>query len=201
MLSNHLLLKDLNVKPLTPAEWLDFERLFEEHGPQNGCWCMYWRTKRAECQRGFGEGNKQAFKSIVESGRVPGILAYYEGRAVGWCSIAPREDYPVLERSPTLKRVDEQPVWSIACFFVSKPYRRMGLTEALIAAAIEYAAAQGAEIVEAYPLRTEITKLLPYERYMGIQSTFERAGFQKVEQRSERRPILRYYFKDHQSTR
>ena len=34
------------------------------------------------------------------------------------------------------------------------------------------------KIVEAYPLRTEITKLLPYERYMGIQSTFERLGFE-----------------------
>jgi GNAT superfamily N-acetyltransferase len=154
---------------------------------------MYWRTKRAECQRGFGEGNKQAFKAIVKSGKVPGILAYHDGRAVGWCSIAPRQDYPVLERSPTLKRVDERPVWSIACFFVSKPYRRRGLTEALIAAAIQYASGQGAEIVEAYPLRTEITKLLPYERYMGVRSTFERMGFRQVEQRSERRPILRYY--------
>jgi hypothetical protein len=27
---------------------------------------------------------------------------------------------------------------------------------------------------------------------MGIESTFERMGFQRVEQRSERRPIMRY---------
>jgi hypothetical protein len=77
-------------KPLTLYEWQDFEQLFEEHGPQNGCWCMYWRTSRAECQRGFGEGNKRAIKAIVESGKVPGILAYQHGRAIAWCSIAPR---------------------------------------------------------------------------------------------------------------
>jgi hypothetical protein len=44
--------------PLTPERWGDFEQLFEEHGIQNGCWCMYWRAKRADCQRGYGEGNK-----------------------------------------------------------------------------------------------------------------------------------------------
>ena len=28
---------------------------------------------------------------------------------------------------------------------------------------------------------------------MGIQSTFERVGFEEVASRSERRPIMRYY--------
>ncbi len=62
-------------KPLTLTEWQDFEQLFQEHGPQNGCWCMYWRTSRAECQRGFGEGNKQAFSDSREreGTRYPGI--------------------------------------------------------------------------------------------------------------------------------
>ena len=185
-------LQELTFRALTMENWEDFVRLFEEHGIQNGCWCMYWRARRIDCQRGYGEGNKQAFKAIVESGKVPGILAYHAGQPVAWCSIAPRQDYPVLERSRTLKRVDDQPVWSIACFFVSGPYRRKGMTEPLIRAAINYAKDKGARIVESYPLRTEITKLLPYERYMGIQSTFERAGFQVVASRSDRRPVMRY---------
>ncbi len=183
---------NLTFRPLTPNEWSDFEQLFEEHGIQNGCWCMYWRTTRAAFQRGYGESNKQAFKTVVESGKAPGILAYHEGRAVGWCSIAPREEYSALERSRTLKRVDDKPVWAIVCFFVSQPYRRRGLMEALLRAALAYAGANGAEIVEAYPLRAAITKMLPYERYMGIESTFERAGFEPVAQRSERRVIMRY---------
>ncbi len=184
--------KDFTYYPLTPERWLDFERLFEEHGVQNGCWCMYWRTRRADCQRGYGDGNKGAFKAIVKGGKIPGILAYDAHRTVAWCSIAPRDDYPVLERSRTLKRVDNQPVWSITCFFVSQDYRRKGMTELLIQAAIGYAQSKGARIIESYPLRTEITKLLPYERYMGIQSTYERLGFQVVARRSERRPVMRY---------
>jgi hypothetical protein len=39
------------------------------------------------------------------------VLAYAEGQPVGWCAIAPRERYPVLERSRILKRVDAVPVW------------------------------------------------------------------------------------------
>jgi GNAT superfamily N-acetyltransferase len=184
--------KELTFKPLTAREWPDFIRLFEEHGPQNGCWCMYWRRTRVEWQRGFGEGNKRAFRAIVDGGKKPGILAYHQGRAVAWCAIAPREDCGALERSRTLKRVDRMPVWSITWFFVLKAYRQRGMTGLLIEAAIDHARTQGAKVVEAYPLRTQISKLLPYERYMGIQSTFEQAGFKEVASRSERRPILRY---------
>jgi GNAT superfamily N-acetyltransferase len=154
---------------------------------------MYWRTIRAECQKGFGKGNQQAFKAILESGKVLGILAYQQKKAVAWCSIAPRDDYPVLSRSPTLKPVDDRPVWSIICFFVSKSYRRQGMTEILITATIDYAKIKGAEIVEAYPLRAEISKEFPFERYMGVLPTFEQLGFEEDLSRSERRPILRFY--------
>jgi GNAT superfamily N-acetyltransferase len=182
----------LTFKALTEVEWPDFVKLFEEHGIQDGCWCMYWRVKRAEYQRHYGEDNKLAFKEIVDAGNVPGILAYLDRHPAGWCSIAPRETFPVLERSPTLKRVDQLPVWSIVCFFISKPYRRLGMTQQLIRAAIQYAGRNGAKIIEAYPLRTELIKMLPYERFMGNQSTFERLGFNGVIQRSDRRPIMRY---------
>ena len=181
----------LTFKPLTTAEWPDFVQLFEQHGPQNGCWCMYWRIRRTDCQHQFGEGNKLAFKQLLDSGNVPGILAYHEGQPVGWCSVAPRQEFAVLDRSPTLKRFDDLPVWAITCFFISRPFRRRGLTEILIQAAVRYAAGQGAWIIEAYPLRTEITRLLPYERFMGIESTFTRLGFQVIARRSDRRPLMR----------
>ncbi len=185
----------LTFRPVTAKEWPDLCALFEEPGPQNGCWCMYWRTKREECQRQFGEGNKRALQQIIESGKVPGLLLYWHGRPIGWCSVAPREDFPVLDRSPTLKRIDDEPVWSIVCFFVSRPYRRQNLTTILIKAAIAYAKDKGAKIIEAYPLIPESTKYPHFERYMGVRSTFEKAGFKEVVSRSKRRPIMRYYVK------
>ena len=184
--------EELIFKPVTPSEWADLETLFSEHGIQNGCWCMYWRIPRKECQRNYGEGNKQFLKQLVESGNVPGILAYQIEKPVGWCSVAPREDFPVVLRSPTLKPIDEQPVWSIVCFFVSKPYRRSGLTHLLIKAAIQYATERGARIIEAYPIDVR-AEHIEYERYSGLATTYEKEGFKEVLRRSERRPVMRYY--------
>lgn len=183
-------------RPVTINEWTDLLCLFEEPGVHHGCWCMYWRVKRSEFNKQYGEDNERALKEIVESGRVPGILAYLDGQPVGWCSIAPREEYAVLDRSPTLRRVDNEPVWSIVCFFVSKPYRHRGLSKALIEAGIEYARENGARIVEAYPLIPDSTKDQRYERYMGVVSTFENAGFKEVIRRSGKRSVMRYHIRD-----
>lgn len=183
---------ELTLKPVTINEWEDLQSLFAEAGVQNGCWCMYWRVKRTDFHRQYGEGHKQAMQRIIESGRVPGILAYLHGQPIGWCSVAPREEFPTLDRSPTLKRVDDEPVWSIVCFFVSRPYRRKGMSKVLLEAAIDYARDNGAKIIEAYPLIYEGARHPECEGYMGALSTFEEAGFKEAIRRSERRPVMRY---------
>jgi GNAT superfamily N-acetyltransferase len=186
----------LTFRPVTVAEWDDLQALFAEEGPQHGCWCMYWRIKRSDFNREYGEGNRRAMEAIIASGRVPGILAYLNGQPVGWCSVAPRQEFPVLDRSRTLKRVDDEPVWSITCFFVSAQYRQRGISTALIKAAIAYARDNGAGIVEAYPLTGGHTRANRYETYMGVRSTFEKAGFKEVTRRSARRAIVRYVAQD-----
>ena len=111
---------ELECHPLTKERWADLEKLFGERGACGGCWCMWWRLKRADFDRQKGNGNKKSLQAIIDSGEVPGILAYWRGEPVAWCSVAPREKFPVLDRSRVLKRVDETPVWSIVCFFVEK---------------------------------------------------------------------------------
>ncbi len=105
----------LTFHPLTPERWADFERLFGENGADDGCWCMWWRITRAQFERDKGDANKEAMRGIVSSGDAPGILAYDGKQAVGWCAVAPREVYGSLNRSRTLKPVDDRPVWSITC--------------------------------------------------------------------------------------
>ena len=131
-------------------------------------------------------------KEIFKSGKVPGILAYHGEKAVGWCSIAPREDFSVLDRSPTLKKIDNKPVWSIVCYFVSKEYRLKNYTSILIQAAIKYAKKKGARIIESYPYVPKGKKFCKYELYTGIISTFKKIGFKVVSRRSKTRPIMRY---------
>lgn len=179
----------IRVKPLTPDTWKDFEALFEPNDVSGGCWCMWWRIKRSEFREQRREGNKKAMKAIVDSGVVPGLIAYAGGIPVGWCSVAPREDFPVLDRSRNLKRIDGKPVWSITCFFIAEGFRNMGMTEFLIKAAVEYAAKNGASIVEAYPISG---KGFSTESFTGLETTFVKFGFEEAARRSPARPIVRY---------
>ena len=184
---------ELSFQPLTMNEWGDFERLFNSLPACQMCWCMYWRTSRTRLF-GHADQNKQEMHAVVNSGVVAGLLAYKNGQPVGWCSVAPREDYPGLDRSPTLKAIDDQPVWSITCLVVAKAYRRQGMNLPLIQGAVDYAASHGARIIEAYPFINPRKKnRMVGEAFMGFASTFQRLGFQPVSDRSKVRNIMRLY--------
>jgi GNAT superfamily N-acetyltransferase len=133
----------------------------------------------------------------VESGAIVGLLAYAQGQPVGWCAIAPRVSYPVLERSRILKRVDEAPVWSVVCFFVSQAFRGKGATTSLLRAAVDYARQQGARIIEGYPVEPKNARMPAVFAWTGLASAFRQAGFVEVQRRSETRPIMRYMVQDH----
>ena len=181
----------LSFQPLTPDRWPDLERLFGERGACGGCWCMWWRMTRARFNERKGQKNKVAFKRIVESDQRPGVLAYANGQPVGWCAVAPRERYPVLERSRVLKRVDDKPVWSVTCLFVAKPYRRAGVSCELLRAAAAHAAFCGATVVEGYPIEPRKCSMPDAFAWTGLASGFRRAGFKEVARRSTARPIMR----------
>jgi GNAT superfamily N-acetyltransferase len=157
---------------------------------------MWWRAKRSAWDRQKGDGNREALKAIVHAGEVPGLLAYASGQAVGWCAVQPREAYPALERSRILKRADEQPVWSITCFFVAKAFRRQGVTVRLLRAATEHARAHGARIVEGYPVAPRQSSMPDVYAFTGTVSAFRQAGFAEVLRRSETRPIMRYVIEE-----
>lgn len=182
----------LEIHPLTPERWQDLEALFGKRGACGGCWCMWWRLPRSQFEQRKGQQNRADFQSIVLSGELPGLLAYKDGQPIAWCALAPRERYPVLERSRTLKRVDDEPVWSITCFFVAKAFRRQGVTLELLRAAVDYARMHGANIVEGYPVEPKQGTTPDAFAWTGLASAFRKAGFVEVLRRSETRPIMRY---------
>jgi GNAT superfamily N-acetyltransferase len=189
---SHIDLTNLTFEPVTADRWYDFDTLFSgEPGVHRYCWCMYWRLKRAEFHRQGSQVLRSAMQAIVAADRVPGILAYWEGRPIGWCSVAPRDEFSTLDRSPTLQRVDDRPVWSIVCFFISEPSRQQGVAQALLQAAIQHARLNGAQILEAYPLLPDEGKDQRFEEYMGIVPMFESAGFTLAAARSRRRVVMR----------
>ena len=181
----------LRIQPLTSDHWNDFEKLFGDNGACGGCWCMWWRLKRSQYEKQKGAGNKKAIKKIVNAETIPGILTYHDGKPIGWCAIEPRESYALLENSRVLKRIDKKKVWSVVCFFVDKKYRRMGVTEKLLEAALKHAKKNKAKIVEGYPI--DSAKTPSAFAWTGFASAFLKVGFKEVHRGSPTRPIMRYY--------
>ena len=184
-------------QPLTLDRWLDLASLFEHHGYPGSCWCMWWRLNSAQYNQFDTPRKKNALQSLVKAVTPLGILGYFDGAPVGWCSVAPRETYARLERSTTLKRIDTQPVWSVVCFYVAPRARGQGLMLKLLQEAVAYARSQGAMMIEGYPVELHRDETGKWQGvglsgwYMGSMSTFRKAGFQESAITSQGRRIMR----------
>lgn len=183
---------NVEIHPLTPDRWRDIETLFNTSAVTRGCWCMWFRLPTADFRANEGERNREAMRRIVDESDVPpGLLAYVDGEAAGWCAVAPREEYSRVLRSNTVKPIDDQPAWSIVCFFVASKARGRGVSKRLLQAAVELAANHGAKMVEAYPIDPAAGRVTPDEAYYGVASAFAAAGFKEVARRHPKRPIMR----------
>lgn len=167
---------------------------------------MFMRLPRATFEQQKGLKNKKAVQKLVKANEVPGLLAYAKGEAMGWCSVSPRAKFPALERSRILQPIDDQPVWSVTCFFVAQGFRRQGVTVELLKAAIAYVKKRGGKILEGYPVEPASAstgsaaaasgaKKMQPDTFMwtGLASAFRQAGFKEVLRRSATRPIMRYH--------
>jgi GNAT superfamily N-acetyltransferase len=179
--------------PLTLARWPDLERLFGPRGACAGCWCTFFRFARAEWKAGQGGGNRTRQRSYVKAGNVPGLVAYRDGKPVGWVAVEPRERYPQILASRTTRPVDpdrERPAWAITCFYVAREARGHGLMRLLVEAAVRHARAAGAERIEAYPVDYAAPVGASFV-YQGVASAFLAAGFREIARPSRTRPIVR----------
>jgi GNAT superfamily N-acetyltransferase len=179
------------IHPVDKTRWPDLVRLFADNGACAGCWCMWFRQSAKEFADNAWAKNKKAMKSLIQGGVRPGLLAYIDGEPQGWVSVGPREDFPRLNRSRVTKPVDEEEVWSIVCLFINRKARRAGLSGHLINAAVDYAAKQGARIVEGYPIDHSVKTPTNSEAFVGTVSMFEKAGFKEVARRADARPLMR----------
>jgi GNAT superfamily N-acetyltransferase len=183
---------EFSFKPIKRNLWTDFEELFGPNGACAGCWCMFWKLRGKAYEEAKGYETRQMHKSIVDAGTVTGLLAYLHGEIVGWIAVEPREAYPRLAYARTLQPVDDQPVWSVTCFFVDRKFRKQGITVELLKAAVEHVRKQGGKIVEGYPV--DVQENMPASSiYTGTVSAFQQAGFREVARHASARPIFRFF--------
>ncbi len=185
----------MNLKcfPVDISRWKDFKELFGEKGACGGCWCMAWRLQAKEFEKRKGAINKRSMKEIIDNKELPGILGYINNKPVGWCSVAPRDKFIRLKNSRVLAKIDDKPVWSITCFFITKSYRKQGLSSQLLKGVIEFSRDKNVKILEAYPTEPYSDNIPAAFVWTGIPSSFKKVGFKVVARRSPKRPIMRYY--------
>jgi GNAT superfamily N-acetyltransferase len=184
----------IQIRAATADRWCDVAELFERRGPRggrpitDGCWCRFWHQRGKAYGAGWDGSNRARLEEEVRGGEEPGLLAYLDGEAVGWCRLGPRESFERLEASRTLARVDDEPVWSVVCFYVHPTAKRRGVASSLLDAAVEHAAARGAPILEGYAASPGHASV---DAYTGYLPMFLAAGFEVVAD-AGRRTIVRH---------
>lgn len=200
-----------DIRPVTADKWDELAAFFGVSGAYSNCWCAWWRVRSNEFSAGCAEGgagNREVLHKLTVEGRVPGLLAYPADSArstdaeptapLGWVSVGPRPDFGRIGRSRNLKPAagddfDDASVWSIVCFWTTRPNRGKGVGRALLAGATSYAFERGASVVEGYPIDTQGARTQSASVYTGTISMFEAAGFKEVLRRADKRPVMRRY--------
>jgi GNAT superfamily N-acetyltransferase len=182
---------EIAVTPLDTSLWPSLRDLFEQGGDSKICWCRFWRFTNAESS-GLSVDDRrawlqQATVAATADGRAiaPGLVAHADGQVLGWVSLAPRNDYGRLARSRTIPMIDGEGVWSVICFVIGRAARGRGLSSVLLSAAVDFAASNGAEVLEAYPAAVPAGERIPSSAaYSGVESLFLAAGFSRVAETS-----------------
>lgn len=169
----------IDVVPASPDRWDDVVSLLGGSG-ERGCWC--------QAPRGFASGygtsapgrRRDLLRAQLKEEPPPGMLAYVDGEVAGWCGFGVRTELPRLERSRTIPKVDDRPVWAILCFTIRTGYRRRGVAAALLDGVVEFARRAGAPGLEAYPVDPADARVSSTLGYVGFTGMFERRGFRRV---------------------
>lgn len=172
-----------STKALSAETWKDFERLFDKHGGvQAGCWCMFYHRARplsSEVEERASR-NRRDKKALVRSGESHGILVYSGDQPVGWCQFGPQEELPRIDAGRNYRKLklaaDGSRSWRITCFFVDRDFRRRGVADLALQAALDAIRERGGGIVEAYPVTNK--RAVPI--WFGTVRMFERKQFQKI---------------------
>ncbi|MDW4573456.1 GNAT family N-acetyltransferase [Microbacterium sp. M3] len=168
------------VHPVTEDRIDDWLRFFDRDAfPDNpdwgSCYCLHphtgdvperpWRDVRAD------------MVERLRSGATLGYLAYVDGRLAGWVNASYRSTYAKYDGLDP-DGPDPGTVVGVSCFVIAPPYRRHGVSSALLDRVVADGQARGARCIEGYPRRT--APGTDSESFCGPRSMFDARGFAAV---------------------
>jgi ribosomal protein S18 acetylase RimI-like enzyme len=185
----------IRIEPATAVPWDHVERTMTGGGDGASCWCQWFMIPRKDFDAAGRDDKRQLLRSEIKRAETsPALIAYVDDVAAAWVRISPRTSQPALARSRIVKAsaesIDDPDVWAITCFVVRREHRGRGLAKKLTAAAVDHAAANGARVVEAYPIDTDQRKASNNELFHGSVQQFRDAGFREVARPTGARPVM-----------
>ncbi len=184
----------LVIKPVTTDLIGDVDRLFSTNSSANDCWCMWFIIPVKEFHAVGREGNRASFHKLVATSATPiGLLAYQQREPVGWCAVGPRSRYVRALKTPTYKSEaahDMHDVWLVPCFFVRDDVRGIGVSRALLDAAVTLAAKNGAAAIEGFPFAGS-KRRSSGDTQVGTEALFSACGFTIIRTPSTSRVVMR----------
>ena len=146
----------------------------------NVCWCLSYRlTSSKENRELTGEARGRRVRQLVRQKLPPGVLAYDGDEVVGWAAVHPRADTS-FARNRKIPHVDDLDVWSVWCIRVKPGCRGRGISNQLLAGAVEFARANDAPAIEGYPVDNKGGRVDLTMAYVGTRRLFEKAGFKQA---------------------
>ena len=175
---------DIIVKKLTSELADDYIRFFDTTPHATGkeehkCYCIWWSSRDIEGESyGTVAERRNLAVKYINNGNIQGYLAYYDGKAVGWCNANTKSDcydsfcwkmsmQSVHKDAPSVK------VKSVFCFCVSPEMRGKGVAEILLRQVCEDAIKDGFDFIEAYPNKEFINTELDFMGPIGLYEKLE----------------------------
>ena len=184
---------EVEVCDVTPATLADYQTFFDhdafrDYPSWQACYCSEPRhvSTDDEPTRTAAENRRDVSESISR-GQVTALLAYVDGKPVGWCNYGATTSFGGVLQRFGLEPAEYGGVGSIACFVIASPYRGHGVATRLLTTAMERMRDRGVRVAEAYPAK-EIDS--PQSNFRGPLSMYLKAGFQPYRE-TERYVIVR----------
>ena len=182
----------IEVQPLAPQRLADFLAFFDhdafvDNRRWQSCYCQYLHTDhgRVDWALCTAQQNRAAACQRIEAARMPGLLAYRDGRVVGWCNAAPLTMLPAYAD----ERTDEDAqIGQVGCFVVAPSARRQGVARALLSAALGTFRQQSLRIAQGFPQRDARSDA---QQHLGPLSLLVDAGFHVHGERDDGTIVVR----------
>lgn len=166
----------IEIRPITPGSAADVAHFFDVDAfPDNpawgSCYCMFY-PRGGKGNENWGEEpwpvNREDQLARIREGKTTGMLAYVDGKMVGWCNATARGEFPGMADGA------DDGVASVVCFAIAPPYRGHGVATRLLGGVISGFGDLGFACLEGHPVRDPADERAAFH---GSLNLFMKFGF------------------------